>query len=160
YTRLYTWLRVTVCFYLAATMIIYGMAKVIPNQFGVLAPDVLTTMVGELSRMEMLWTFMAASPSYTIFTGAAEVLGGLLLTCRRTRLLGALLVIAVMVNVVMLNFCYDVPVKMQASHLLAMTLFVAAADLKRLIDFFVLGRSPQPASERPLFTTPWLQNGA
>src|SRR5262245_400036 len=31
YTRLYTWLRVTVCFYLAATMIIYGMAKVIPN---------------------------------------------------------------------------------------------------------------------------------
>ena len=66
--------------------------------------------------------------------GVVELLGGVLLTCRRTRLLGALVVLGVMANVVMLNFCYDVSVKLHSSHLLAMTLFVAAAGLRRLVD--------------------------
>jgi hypothetical protein len=40
-----------------------------------------------------------------------------------------------------------------------MTLFVAAADLRRLVDFFVLGRTPPPAIDRPLFARPWLRRG-
>jgi hypothetical protein len=160
YTRLYRWFRVAVCFYLASQMIVYGMVKVIPNQFGVLAPEALTTEIGYLNRMSLLWTFMAASPAYTIFAGAAEVLGGLLLTCRRTRLLGVMVTIGVMVNVVTLNFCYDVVVKLHSSHLLVITLFLAAPDLRRLFDFFVLGRTPQPSADRPLFTRPWLRRGA
>jgi len=39
---------------------------------------------------------MGASASYTIFTGAAEMLGGILLTMRRTTLLGALVCIDVL----------------------------------------------------------------
>jgi hypothetical protein len=160
YVRLHAWLRVGVCFYLAAEMVLYGAVKVIPTQFGSLSPVVLTTRVGDLDRMSLLWTFMAASPAYTIFTGVAEMLGGLLLTCRRTRLLGALVCIGVMANVVMLNFGYDVVVKLKSSHLLGMCLFVAAADLRRLVDFFVLGRAPQPAVQDPLFATKWLRRGA
>jgi hypothetical protein len=160
YVRLYAWLRVSVCFYLAAQVITYGACKVIPTQFGRPSPEVLTTMVGDLSRMELLWTFMGASTAYTIFAGAVELLGGLLLTCRRTRLLGALVCIAAMTNVVMLNFSYDVTVKLHSSHLLAMCFFVAAADLRRLVDFFVLGRSPQPTREESLIATKWLRRGA
>jgi hypothetical protein len=160
YVRLYAWLRVSVCFYLAAEMVLYGSIKVIPTQFGRLSPEQLTTMVGQMDRMELLWTFMAASPAYTVFTGVAELLGGLLLTCRRTRLLGALVCIGVMANVVMLNFGYDVSVKLKSSHLLGLCLFVAAADLRRLVDFFVLGRAPQPAFRDPLLAPKWLQRGA
>jgi hypothetical protein len=160
HARLFDWFRVSVCFYLAAEMISYGMVKVIPNQFAQTSPERLTTMVGDLHRMSLLWTFMDASAGYTIFTGAAEVLGGLLLTCRRTRTLGALVCIGVMANVVMLNFCYDVTVKLHSSHLLALCLFVAAADVRRLVDFFVLGRTPRPAVFRPLFTTKWLRLAA
>jgi hypothetical protein len=75
-------------------------------------------------------------------------------------LLGALVVLGVLANVVMLNFCYDVSVKLHSSHLLAMTLFVAAADLRRLVDFFVLGRTATPANDPPLFATPRLRRGA
>jgi hypothetical protein len=160
YTRLYAWLRASVCFYLALQMISYGACKVIPNQFAHQTPEVLTTMVGDLNRMTLLWTFMGASTAYTIFAGAVELLGGLLLACRRTRLLGALVCVAVMTNVVMLNFSYDVCVKLHSSHLLGMCAFVAAADLRRLVDFFVLGRSPRPATEEPLFATKWLRRGA
>jgi hypothetical protein len=160
YTRLYSWLRVSVAFYLAAQMISYGASKVIPTQFERPSPEVLTTMVGDLDRMSLLWTFMGASPAYTIFTGAAELLGGLLLAFRRTRLLGALVCLGVMANVVLLNFGYDVCVKVHSSHLLALCVFVTAADLRRLADFFVLGRPTQPAAEGPLFAAKWQQRGA
>jgi hypothetical protein len=160
YVRLLAWLRVGVAFCLAAEMVQYGVVKVIPSQFERLSSDVLATPVGQLDRMMLLWTFMAASPAYTIFAGAAEVLGGLLLTCRRTRLLGALVCVGVMTNVVMLNFCYNVTVKLHSSHLLAMCLFVAAADLRRLVDFFVLGRTPQPAVHHPLIVRKTLRRAA
>ena len=53
-------------------------------------PFRLAQHLGDMSPMGLLWTFMGFSPTYQIFTGAIEVLAGLLLTTRRTTLLGAL----------------------------------------------------------------------
>jgi hypothetical protein len=103
--------------------------------------------------MKLLWTFMGASIPYVIFTGAAEMLGGLLLAARRTTLLGALVCIGVLSNVVMLNFSYDVPVKLYSSHLLLMAVFLAAPDLRRLASLFVWNRRVPPAEQRPLFAS-------
>jgi uncharacterized membrane protein YphA (DoxX/SURF4 family) len=147
------WLRVYVRFVLAAAMIVYGAYKVIPEQFGTPFPSDLLQPIGESSPMKLLWTFMGASIPYVIFTGAAELLGGLLLVARRTTLLGALVCIAVMSNVVMLNLSYDVPVKLYSSHLLLMAVFLAAPDLKRLASLFVWNRRVPPAEQRPLFAS-------
>ena len=151
--RLYEWLRVYVRFVLAAAMIVYGAYKVIPEQFGTPFPSDLLQPIGESSPMKLLWTFMGASIPYVIFTGAAEMLGGLLLAARRTTLLGALVCIGVLSNVVMLNLSYDVPVKLYSSHLLLMAVFLAAPDLKRLASLFVWNRRVPPAEERPLFAS-------
>lgn len=113
-------------------MLGYGLFKVIPVQFGALEPTLLTRSIGELPPMRMLWAFMAASTPYTIFGGAAEVLGACLLFSRRTMLLGALILIGVMTNVVLLNLCYDVPIKIKSSHLLACSIFLAAPAAERL----------------------------
>jgi hypothetical protein len=128
----------------------------VPVQFGTLTPDALATPVGEFSPQGLLWTFMAASPYYTSFTGAVEFTGGLLLVFRRTTLLGALVSAGALTHVVMLNFCYDVPVKLFSSHLLAMALFLITPDAKRLWDQFVLGRPVTPAPIRPRFRRRWL----
>jgi hypothetical protein len=119
-------------------MISYGLAKVIPSQFPPPRLDRLVETYGASSPMGILWAFMGTSVAYSIFTGAAELLGGLLLIPRRTALLGALVSIGVMSNVVALNFFYDVPVKLFSLHLLLMAVFVAAPDARRLVDFFVL----------------------
>jgi hypothetical protein len=156
YPRLFEVLRVVVRFVLVLQMISYGTAKVLPSQFGTLLPTRLVEPVGELSPMGMLWTFMAASPLYTFFGGAAELVGGLLLVFRRTTLLGALVTAGVMSQVVMLNLCYDVPVKLLSSQLLAMAIFLTLPDLKRLWDFFVMGRPIAPAAMRPRFRRRWL----
>jgi hypothetical protein len=160
YARLHEWLRVLVRFSLAATMIGYGMAKVIPTQFSSPPLDRLLQPIGDASPMGLLWTFMGASMAYTIFTGLAELLGGLLLVARRTTLLGGLVCIAVLSQVVMLNFCYDVPVKLYSSHLLAMAVFLVAPGLRRLANLFLFNRKVEPADLRPLFHRKWLNRGA
>ena len=160
YARLYEWLRVYVRFVLAAAMIGYGTAKAIPSQFPSPAFDRLMQPYGDSSPMGLLWTFMGASAAYTIFTGLGEMAGGLLLVFRRTALLGALVCIGIMSNVVMLNFSYDVPVKLYSTHLLLLAVFIAAHDLRRLANVLVLNRPAEPAEDRPLFQRKWLLYGS
>jgi len=132
-------------FVLAVAMISYGIAKVIPSQFPAPTLDRLMQRFGDASPMGLLWTFMGASVAYNIFSGSAEMLGGLLLTTRRTALLGALVSAGAMVNIVMLNFAYDVPVKIYSTQLLIEALVIALPDVPRLVDFFIRHRAVTPA---------------
>jgi hypothetical protein len=160
YVRLHELLRVYVRYSLATAMLSYGMYKVIPSQFPAPSVDRLLQPLGDSSPMGLLWTFMGASVAYSIFTGVAEMLGGLLLVTRRTTLLGAMVCIGVMSNVVMLNFAYDVPVKLYSAHLLFLAFFLAAPDLRRLADALVLNRPAEPSTIGPLFRRKWLDRGA
>lgn len=160
YVRLHEWFRIYVRFALAVVMLSYGMAKVFKGQFPDPSLDRLLQPYGTSSPMGILWTFMGASTAYTVFSGLCEVVGGLLLTARRTALLGALVSMAVLGNIVMLNFCYDVPVKLYSSHLFLMGLFLAAPDLGRLANLLVLNRKVEPAERYRLFASPWLHRGA
>jgi hypothetical protein len=77
------------------------------------------------------------------------VIAGLLLLFRRTTTLGALLVVAIMTNIFMLNVSYDVPVKIGSAHILLLALVLLAPDLRRLLNFFVLNRETQPVDLAP-----------
>jgi hypothetical protein len=160
YARLWEWLRVYVRFALAVMMIGYGAVKVIPTQFQPPRLDRLVQPFGDASPMGILWTFMGASIAYTIFAGLSEMAGGLLLLSRRTTLLGALVGAGVLVNIVAMNFCYDVPVKLLSSHLLAMAVFLILPDLGRLRNLLVLNRRVEPVPLQPLFRRRWLHRSA
>lgn len=153
------WLRIAVRYSLALSMLTYGIMKVFHLQFSTPSLDRLMQPYGESSPMGLLWTFMGYSPAYSFFGGAAEVLGGVLLLFRRTTTLGALVVAGVMTNVVMLNFCYDVPVKIYSSHLLLLALWLALPDFRRLADLLVLNRPTQPADVSPPTLGRWLRWG-
>jgi hypothetical protein len=60
----------------------------------------------------------------------------------------------------MLNFSYDVTVKQLSVHLLLMAVFLAAPDLRRLANVFVLNRPAEPEEVRPLFRRKWLARTA
>jgi hypothetical protein len=136
-------LRGYVRFSVALTMFVYGLAKVTRTQFLELGPEHLARTYGESSPMGLLWTFMGYSTAYNVFTGAGEVLGALLLLSRRAASLGALVTFGIMANVVMLNFCYDVPVKLTSTHLALASLGLLAADGRRLARVLLLGRSAE-----------------
>jgi uncharacterized membrane protein YphA (DoxX/SURF4 family) len=153
YHKLLYWFIILVRYYLAFTMLSYGFAKVFRTQFPPLTFGQLGKSYGDSSPMNLLWTFMGYSGPYTIFTGLGEVVGGLLLLFKRTRLLGALVVVIVMTHVVMLNLSYDVPVKLYSAHLLLMALIIMTPDSKRLLNFFLLNQTVSPEPVEPIYDT-------
>jgi hypothetical protein len=146
YTTALAWTRLALRYQLAWIIMGYGLAKVFPMQFQPPTYARLVERFGDFSPMGLLWSFMGASMGYTIFAGAMEVLGALLLLFRRTSLVGALITAAVMTNVFALNMFYDVPVKLLSFHLLVMALVIAAPDLGRLFRFAVLQKPAEPPS--------------
>jgi len=142
YRTAYAWLRLALRITLAITLLGYGFAKVYPGQFGP-GPDLaaLNETYGASSPMHLLWFFMGYSRPYAIFGGLLEVISGTLLLFERTETIGALGAAAVMLEVAVLNFCYDVPVKLYSTHLFLMSLFLLLPDFKPMWEFFVRRRA-------------------
>jgi len=156
YKRLHEWLRVFVRFCLAMPMFGYGAAKIFEGQFGSPCLTTLLEPYGNSSPMTLLWTLMGTSRPYCVFGGLAEWFGGLLLIVPRLTTLGALVCIAVMSNIFMLNLCYDVPVKLYSFHLLLMAVFLLLPDLKRLTDVLVFNREVKSVERTALTKNKWL----
>jgi hypothetical protein len=153
YRGLHGWMRLFVRAVLIAMMFAYGFSKVIPNQMRF---PFLTTLVepfGALTPQQVLWSSIGAAPIYEIFAGCAEVFAGLLLFTPRTTLFGALLCLADMIQVFVLNVAYGVNVKQFSFHLILMALFLLAPDLPRLANLFLLNRPVGPSREPQLFET-------
>jgi len=140
YTLMLNLLRVWALTFVSANMLSYGAAKIFPSQFPQLSEHVLSQTVGTKSPMGMLWTFMSASQPYTIYTGFVEFSAGLMLAIPKTRVLGALLSMAVASQIVILNMCYDVPVKILSGHLLMLSVFLLVPDAKNLFAIFFQAR--------------------
>jgi len=153
YATAYKWFRLFVRFSLACQMFAYGMAKVVPLQMPFPYLARLLEPFGNFSPMGVLWSSVGASPAYEMFTGSAEMLGGLLLIFPRTTILGALISLADLVEIFLLNMTYDVPVKLFSFHLILLAVFLLAPDLRRLADFFFLHREARISGEPPLFRT-------
>ncbi len=144
YPRASRWLHLYVRWWLAYVLLLYGVGKLYIGQFGELGDSRLLTTIGDESPMGLLWTFMAASRPYELLTGVLEILPALLLFHRRTALLGALFAAVVLANVVALNWCYDVPVKLYATHLFVAALALMAPWRGALWALFVANRSCEP----------------
>jgi uncharacterized membrane protein YphA (DoxX/SURF4 family) len=141
-------LRSALRWWLAVVLVLYGLAKVFELQFHEPPAWILDQRVGDKSPMGLMWTFMGHSRPYTIAAGLAECLGAGLLLWRRTATIGALVLAIVMTNVVAMNFCYDVPVKLYSLELLAAALAVAAPDLRRMM-IAALGRATREVEPPP-----------
>ncbi|HEV8113137.1 MAG TPA: hypothetical protein VGR31_10205 [Planctomycetota bacterium] len=162
--RLRDVLRSGLRWYLATQMIGYGLAKLgtLTNQFPPLGLWRLAQPYGESSPMGLLWTFMGSSRAYTAFAGGMELLGGLLLVWRRTALLGACVSVGVMLNIMLMNFCYDVPVKLFSAHLVVAGLCILLPDASRLACALVgTGSVPPRTIDHPHTSraTRWVHRG-
>jgi hypothetical protein len=158
YELMYAWFRAYIRFALGTALVLYGSMKLFPSQFPSPAFFKLSEPFGQASPMGLLWTFMGASRPYSILAGAAEIASGVLLFVPWTEALGALLGAVVMSNVVALNFCYDVPVKLYSLHLLLMCLFVGWSGIMRVLSLLVL-KHAQPVTDVSVFARHSWQQG-
>ncbi len=151
YDELLYMLKVLVRGYLCFYLIGYGISKLPESQFK--SPDAnhLLQPYGESSPMRLAWVFFGYSPFFTLFTGFFEAIGGVFLLFRRTTLLGACIGASVTSVIVMVNFCFDVPVKLFSMHLFLMCVFVIVIDGKRFLNFFLLNRTVLPEDFSSVF---------
>ena len=136
YVAWFYWFKVILRIFLFGAMVLYGMVKVFKGQFGSPSLELLLQPVGEMSPMGLAWTFMGHSMGYNIFLGFMEVLGGVLLLNRKTLALGSMIIVGVMTNVAMMNFTYDIPVKLFSVHLVFMALILLITEGNRIINVF------------------------
>jgi hypothetical protein len=156
YNAAYYWLVVLVRFYLAFTLVLYGLIKVIKLQF----PDPSLTRLlqpfGDASPMGLAWTFLGFSKGYNIFMGIVEV-SAILLLFRRTVIVGAFLSLAATAHVMSMNYFFDVPVKLLSTALVVMSTFILAPHFLKLYRFFIKYENQQLGKMyRPTFKKRWL----
>jgi uncharacterized membrane protein YphA (DoxX/SURF4 family) len=112
YDKLLYWFIVLVRYYLAMQLLHYGFNKLFKWQFYIPEPNTMFTTVGDTSPDLLYWSVMGISRPYTVFSGLLEVMAACMLLFKKTSFAGALLALTVMVNVVVINFSYDISVKL------------------------------------------------
>lgn len=157
YNQALYWVTVLVRYYLAVTMFQYGMVKLLKWQFPDLTERHLNLRYGDSSPMGLAWRFLSYSTAYNYFMGFAEISGAFLLLFRRTVTLGAMLTFFVCLNIMAINYCFDVAVKILSTALVLMSLFLLLPDARPLIRFFILGHpAGAPIKLKPEFKQRWV----
>ncbi len=159
YEKPYEYTIIYIRYFLGFCMISYGLAKFNDGQFPSPSLFKLEQSFGNSSPMGLLWAFMGYSKAYSTYTGIFEIIGGCLLLFRRTTVMGSLITLIIMINVAILNFCYDVPVKLFSLHLVLFTLIILAPNLIKLRDFLLLNRPAVLIQPKWEMSKKWMRIG-
>lgn len=130
-------LHTSAAYILALFLLKYGVDKLFQFQFYAPEPNTLFTPLGMLSKDILFWSSMGTSASYNTFMGLSEVIPAILLLHNRTRLLGGLIALGVLINVFAINFGFDITVKLLSSYLVIVALFIILPYLRILTVFFL-----------------------
>jgi hypothetical protein len=155
YNRLYFWFCNYLAYYIFLAMTIYAIEKVIPVQAHYPNAAELMSRWGSFRKWEILFLFMGTSPAYCMFCGWLELIASTLILFNRTRVLGGLLMIAVLTQVVCFNIFYNNSVILLSSILLLATLFIIARAVPKLYRILIKLQPVSLAEYRYGFTTPW-----
>lgn len=153
YRRLHAWFVVFLRICLGGLMLYYGAAKVIPVQMPAPPLTILLQPYGQLSPNSVLFLQVGSSYPYEIALGAVEVAAGVLLFWPPTAILGALLALASMAEVFLMNMTFGVSVKILSFQLLLIAVVLLAPHARRLVNVFVLQGTSQPFAQPVLFTS-------
>lgn len=156
YNTAYYWMTVCIRYYLAMMLFFYGIIKLVHAQMPPPSLSTLMMPLHEMSPMSLAWTYFGYSKGFNIFVGCVEI-ASVLLLFRKTMVLGALITLATGINIMSVNYFYDVPVKIVSTIIVIFSIILLAPNLKSFWNYFILGRSTQlKKSMRPLSRKKWL----
>lgn len=87
-------------------MLAYGIGKIV--QFNGAANTNLR--ISEMTGMQLMWAFYGYSKPFVYTLGALEVICGILILVKRSRLIGCMLVSTILINIIIQDIFYDVNV--------------------------------------------------
>ncbi|WP_282630792.1 hypothetical protein [Empedobacter sedimenti] len=118
-------------------IISYAFAKIFKTQF-VSQPSLYDKPIGNLTGFELTWFYYGYSYWYGLVIAFTQIVSSLLLFFRQTTRIGIILFLTFMVNILMVDFAYNIDdAKGMAIILTIMALFVFFSDYKELIKYFI-----------------------
>jgi len=117
--------------FVAVVCCVYGFAKLNGSQFTVLDSE-LTKPMGEVSGFWLTWYYFGYSWPYGTLIALAQIGGGILIVMPRTALLGALLLLPVFANIVLVDIFFGVDIG--ALAVAAITLICVVAVIGPHVD--------------------------
>jgi len=151
YEQLYYWLRVIIRFRLALALIGYGVIKLFPVQIPYPTLSDLHTAYGDFLPWKIYYLSTGvASAHYEQTLGAIELFSAILLFYRRTAIVGASIAVALLVNIVLANFAYQLGDHVYSVYLLILAIFIVAYDVPRLYNLLVKERFAKADTFKPL----------
>lgn len=73
---------------------------------GNIPSEVANTTLGEASGFSLAWTFMGHSYAYILFVGLFQLLGAWFLLWNKTKLIGALILLPIMLNIIVFDIIF------------------------------------------------------
>jgi uncharacterized membrane protein YphA (DoxX/SURF4 family) len=100
------WFALSIRVFLAFVFVLYGVLKLLRLQLS--TGDLSDMRFGEASPMLVTWHFFNLSPLYHNSIGIAQIITGILLVFPRTSPIGTLCFFVIILNIVLINFGYDI----------------------------------------------------
>lgn len=129
----------------AVLAILYGFAKINGSQFTILDSELARPM-GDVSGFWLTWYYFGYSAVYGTLLALVQIVAGVLIVLPRTKLVGALLLLPVVINIVLIDIFYGVDLGGLAAALVLLTcvLMTLAPHARRLTDAVFLENSQRP----------------
>jgi uncharacterized membrane protein YphA (DoxX/SURF4 family) len=105
--RVNFWGQLIARFVLALFLITYGIAKLLGTQF-IQSGMTLDEPLSEISGFELTWSFFGYSTVYSHFIAAGQIFFASLLLFDRTKRLGMLGLLPIILNIVLVNYEYNI----------------------------------------------------
>jgi len=93
-------------FYLAYFMLDYGWSKINGGQFSIWDPKILDKPVKEVDKFYLAWYLFSISPVFNLVVGSIQIIGGLMLLFNRTVLPGALILVPVLIQILLVDIAF------------------------------------------------------
>jgi len=105
---------------------------------GKLPEEIANTTLGEASSFSLAWTFMGHSYFYILFVGITQLIGAWFLLWNKTKLVGVLLLIPIMINIIIFDIIFlDVyPALANAIIVFLMLLLIMFFNKERISEAF------------------------
>jgi hypothetical protein len=143
-------------YYIAAVFLKYGFDKVFKRQFYLPEPNILYSNFGNLTKDTLFWSTMGASHIYSVVTGIIEVIAGLLILFKQTRVAGFFLALVVAINILLINIGFDISVKLFTLFLIMVVFFNLYPFLKTTYAFFIQHRMVQLSTPHTIAINKWV----
>lgn len=143
----------TIIRYLLGLMMLpYGISKILRTQFVILPFQNWSEPLKDISGITLTWAFLGYSPWFTVMLGLLEVVPAILLLFRKTRLLGALILLPVSLNVFLINIALELwpGTQMISGVLLFLNLAILAFNYQILADFIKSVLKPLKSKSKSL----------